>query len=196
MRCVKYALSVLAIVLVTGCAHPIVISPDIAKIERDTGTQPIDRNVGYYIAPQNREMAVTTPGGGGDKVTYHPYREIETALYKMLSGVFKSVTVLKNANDAEVIGKKSISYVITPVIATSSYSPSIVTWPPTEFSVNLTCNISDGSGKLVATKSVIGNGKAEFDEFKSDFSLSAKRASLDALLKMQSALLNLPELRN
>lgn len=196
MRSLRLIFSVLAVVIVTGCAHPIVMSPDVAKIERSSDTQPIDKNIGYYIALQDREAAVTTPGGGGDKVTYYPYREIETAFYKMLSNVFKNVTVLKDANDADAIGKNSINYVVTPVITTNSYSPSLLTWPPTEFTVNLTCNISDSTGKRVVSKSVIGQGKAEFDEFKADFSLSAKRASQDALQKMQNTLLGTADLKN
>jgi len=57
-------------------------------------------------------------------------------------------------------------------------------------------NVALPSGKLIAKPSVTGAGRAEFDEFKSDFSLAGKRAVVDAMLKMQNALLNLPELKN
>ena len=184
-----------AAALVAGCAHPLAISPDIAKIERGPGVQPIDRNVGYYVAPDLRERAVTTPGGGGDSVTYSPYRDLEAAFYKMLGNVFKGVTLLKSPNDADSIAKNSISYVISPEITTDSSSPSPFTWPPTIFIVGLTCNIADASGKIVARPAVTAAGRAEYDEFKSDFSLSGKRASLEAMLKMQDALLRLPELK-
>ena len=123
-------------------------------------------------------------------MTYKPYRDIEAAFYKMLGNVFASVTKLKSPNDAEAIGRNSISYVITPEISTGSYSPSIFTWPPTQFTVHLTCNIADQNGTSVARTTVTGNGQAEFEEFKSDFSLSGKRAALDAVLKMQDVLLN------
>ena len=196
MRIVQLISTTLAVAVITGCAHPLVISPDITKTERDTSAQPIDKNVGYYIAPETRHITVTTSGGGGEKVTYQPYKDIETAFYKMLSNVFKNVTVLKAPNDADTINKQSISYIFTPVITTNSSSPSPFTWPPTRFTVNLTCNINDSSGKPVTSKSVTGEGQAEFGEFKSDFSLSGKRASQDALLKMQSTLLRSPELRN
>jgi len=182
--------------LIGGCAHPLAIGPDIAKIERDADSQPIDRNVGYYIAPDLRDRAVTTPGGGGDSVTYSPYRDMEAAFYKMLGNVFKNVTLLKSPKDAATIASKSISYVITPEIKTDSSSPSPFTWPPTTFIVTLSCDITDASGNKVAKPTVTAAGRAEFDEFKSDFSLSAKRASLEAMLKMQSALLRLPELKN
>ena len=55
--------------------------------------------------------------------------------------------------------------------------------------------MTDLSGKLVSTATVNGQGLAEFDEFKHDFPLSGKRAALDALLKMQDALLQSKELR-
>ncbi len=42
---------------------------------------------------------------------------------------------------------------------------------------------------------VLGQGKAPFSEFKADFSLSAKRASDDALAKLLKALSDSPELR-
>lgn len=191
---IGWAMAVL--VILGGCAHPLVISPDMAKIERDPGAKPIDKNVGYYIASDKREAAVNTPGGGGDTVTYHPYKDMEAGFYKMLSNVFKDVTVLKSPNDMDAIGQHGISYVITPIITTNSSSPSPFTWPPTLFDVVLTCNVTDAAGKSVVSKSVSGQGRAEFDEFKSDFSLSGKRAAQDALLKMQVQLLQAPELSN
>lgn len=196
MRPIRYIASVFAVALVAGCAHPILVSPDIAGIERDANSRPIEKNVGYYIPPEYRALAVTTPGGGGDKVTYYPYRDIETAFYKMLSNVFKDVTMLKTPDDAETISKRMVRYVFTPTITTNSSSSSNVTWVPTRFTLNLTCSITDGSGKTIARKSVTGEGRAEYFEFKSDYSLSAKRAARDALLKMQSVLMTSPELRD
>lgn len=195
MRITNLLSSLIVVAALTGCAHPIVMSPDVAKIEPTSGIVPIKKNVAYYIAEDLRTKEVTTPGGGGDKVSYQPYRDMETAFYKMLTNVFGNVTKLKSPNDAEAISKNNVAYVITPQLLTDSSSPSPFTWPPTKFSVDLTCNISDAAGKTVATKKVSGAGNAEFDEFKADFSLSAKRASQDALLKMQQALADEPELR-
>jgi len=193
-RC-KALAAVAAAAILCGCAHPLSIGPDIAKIERGDGVQPLDKNVGYYIAPDVRERAVTTPGGGGDSVTYAPYKDMETALYKMLGNVFKTVTRLKSPTDADAMAKNSISYVISPEIRTDSSSPSPFTWPPTVFFVTLTCRIADTSGKVVASPTVTATGRAEFEEFKTDFSLSGKRAGLDAMLQMQETLLRLPELK-
>lgn len=189
-------LGLLAALAVTGCAHPIVISPNVANLERDAGTTPIAKNVGYYISAENRNLAVTTPGGGGDKITYRPYGEIETALYKTLSNVFADVTALKSADDTEAIAKHRISYIITPAITTDSSSSSAFTWPPTYFKMDINCVITDGAGKTVSTKAVTGEGRAEFAEFKSDFALAAKRAVEDGLKKLQTLLLKSDELRN
>lgn len=195
MRTISFVALLTVVIVASGCAHPLAIGPDISAIERDNGTQPIAKHIGYYIDPVAREKSVNTPGGGGDSVSYFPYKDIETAFYKMLSNVFQNVSLLKSPNDATAPGKQPIAYVITPEITTTSSSSSPFTWPPTQFNVTLACNIADASGKSVAKPSVKGEGKAEFEEFKTDFSLSGKRAALDALLKMQSALLLMPELR-
>lgn len=195
MRISNLVSSLAVLAVLTGCAHPIVISPNIAKIEKNAAAQPINKNVAYYIAEDVRTKEVTTPGGGGDKVSYQPYRDIETAFYKMLSNVFSNVTKLKTLNDAEAINKNNVSYIITPVMVTNSSSSSPFTWPPTKFSAELTCNINDAAGNPVLVAKVSGEGSAEFDEFKKDFSMSGKRATEDMLLKMQHALSSAPELR-
>jgi len=192
MQFIKIFLSVLIVGVITGCAHPLQISPDISRIERDNSAQVIQKNVGYYLLG-DREKEVTTSGGGGDKVSYKPYKDIETGFYKMLSNVFKNVSALKSDKDA-AISKNEINYIIALDVSTNSSSPSLFTWPPTIFGVNLNCSITDANGKNITSILAIGEGHAEFDEFKSDFSLSGKRAALDALLKLQRSLLKSPEL--
>lgn len=196
MNLLKLLASLVVVAAITGCAHPLNISPDIAKIEQGKTAKPINKSVGYYISSENKEKAVKTPGGGGDSVTYQPYKDIEVAFYKMLSNVFKNVTPLKSPTDVDSISKNSIDYIITPEINTNSSSPSPFTWPPTKFTVDLTCNIADKNGKVIGKTTVSGDGAAEFSEFKSDFSLSGRRATLDSLQKTQDALTRLPELRN
>lgn len=195
MRIAKLLLSFVAVAALAGCAHPIMMTPNVEKIAAAPTDQKINKNVAYYIDAESRVLEVTTPGGGGDKVSYLPYRDIETGFYKMLTNVFPKVTTLTKAKDAEAISKNDVKFVITPTLATSSSSPSPLTWPPTKFSVILTCYIADAAGNHLVTKKVTGEGAAEWDEFKSDFSLSAKRASEDALLKMQRALLDASELK-
>ena len=193
MKSIASALIIASAAILGGCAHPIVISPDLASIDRKVEKR-IEKNVAYYIAPTYRTLEVTTPGGGGDSIKYQPYKELEPGLYKILGNVFKDVTALNSENESDTIKAKSIKYVIKPTINTGSSSPSPFTWPPTKFTVNLIFDISDENGNPVFRKSVLGEGAAEYEEFKADFSLSAKRASQDALLKMQDSLVQSPEL--
>ena len=85
---------------------------------------------------------------------------------------------------------------LTPEITTESASDSVMTWPPTQFTVNLNCRITDLAGKEVDTVRVSGYGRATFDEFKSNFSLAAVRASTDALNRLSQALRDSAKLRN
>lgn len=196
MRITRLILIGTVLAVLSGCAHDIAISPDISRIERDAGSSQIKKSVAYYIPEEARSKSVTSPGGGGDKVTYRPYHDIEAGFYKMLSNVFENVTVLKSPDDADAIAKNNVSYVIRPEITTSTGSSGILTWMPTEFSVDMTCSIDDAAGKPVASKTVNGQGHAEFEQLKSDFALAGKLAAQDALLKMQKALLEIPELQN
>lgn len=195
MRSLKLVCCIGIAAVAAGCAHPMIITPDVASIVPDATLRPIQKNVGYYISPDDRNKEVTSPGGGGDKVTYHPYADMETGYYKMLSNVFKSVTVLSSPNDADAIEKHHISYVLKPEITTDSSSSSLLTWIPTDFTVVLLSKISDATGKEVTSISVTGKGHADFSEFKSQLSLSGQRAALDAVVKTQDALLKDAALR-
>ncbi|HPR05471.1 MAG TPA: hypothetical protein PK620_11890 [Denitromonas sp.] len=187
------ALSFVTLVLV-GCAHPIVITPELQSIDRSS-VKPIDATVAYYITASDREKEVITPGGGGDKVKYYPYKELEPALQKVLNNLFRSVKRLDNPNDAGFLQSNDISYVFQPEIITNSNSDSAFTWPPTEFTVDLNCIAIDRSGKTVWQKRIAAKGEASFSEFKSDFSLSAKRATEIAFKQLQTELNAAPEFR-
>lgn len=181
--------------LMYGCAHPITLAPNLAEVKLPAQAKQIDKSVGYYISDADKAKEVTTPGGGGDKVRYFPYRDMEAGIYKALSEAFKSVTKLASLTDADSIAKNKITFVITPEITTNSSSPSPFTWPPTVFTLNLNCTVKNSTGANIANLKVTGEGKAEFEEFKKDFSLSAKRASDDALQKLLIAISQSPELQ-
>lgn len=195
MKFLKLGSAIVLLLTLVGCAHPMVIAPNVAKLERPADAKPkIKANVGYYVNEARRSEEITTPGGGGDKVRTAPYRDVETGFYKMLTNVFDNVTILKKPDDTEMIAKNQISYIITtPQIVTTSSSSSMLTWPPTDFTVDLTCEVRDQNGKLVDTKRVVGKGKAEFAQFKTDYGLSGKLAMEDALLQLQRLLLDMPQ---
>ena len=190
----KLFLSALALVALFGCAHPISMKPNLNAIKAE-GAVVIDKQVGYHIPDASIALEITSPGGGGDKVRYFPYRDMEAGFYKVLSEAFKGVTKVVNPKDSAEIAKSGVTLLITPEITTTSFSPSIVTWPPTVFTVTLNCVVVDAKGQKLTTVRVQGDGLAEFSEFKGNFSLSAVRASEDALKKLMKALADSKELR-
>jgi hypothetical protein len=176
------AVSAAALVLVTGCAHPISMAPDLKAVPESNAR--IHKKVGYFISAEDMAKEVTTPGGGGDKVKYLPYKDLETGIYKAFSQVFDGVVKLKSADDKASIGEQGLSLVIKPTLSTTSFSDSAFTWPPTQFTVDITCVVTDAKGAEVTRLTSQGRGAATFSEFTADFSLSAKRASQDALNKL------------
>ena len=195
MRILRLGIALTAAVFAAGCAHPMMIKPDIASLAVPAEASRIQKSVGLYISAENRNKQVTTPGGGGDKVSYRPYADIETGLYKVLGNVFQNVEVLSSISEGESIAKHSLVYIVVPEIATTSSSSGFFTWMATDFTVDLSCKISDVAGRSVTTVSSTGKGHADFSELKSDMSRAGERASQDALAKLQALLLQTPELR-
>ncbi len=180
--------SILAIMILTGCSHNISIDPSLEEIRATTVENKIDINVGYYISKHNKKLKVTSPGGGGDNVEYSPYKDTESALNTILLKVFNRVYALKSFNDKEYIESKSIKYIFTPTIKTNSSSTSAFTWPPTKFTVALTCEAVSLDGSKVWEETIYEEGNAEYDEFKENFSLSAQRATEKAFQSMLNKL--------
>ncbi len=176
------AVSALLVAVITGCAHPISLAPDLNKVPQASAK--INKTVAYYVSAEDLAREVETPGGGGDKVKYAPYRDLEAGLYKAFSQVFDNVVKLKSPADAAAIGSQGVAFVIKPTITTNSSSDSVLTWPPTQFSVDILSSVTDAAGKPLLSLRSSGQGAATFSEFSSDFSLSAKRASEDALAKL------------
>jgi hypothetical protein len=187
--------ALLVAALLTGCAHPMTIKPDVTALAAPADSTRIAKNIGLYISPENRNKTVTTPGGGGDKVTYRPYADLETGLYKVLGNVFQNVEVLSSMSDVDFLAKHSLVLIAVPEISTTSSSKGLLTWMATDLSVQLTCRITDVAGRTVATVSSTGTGHADYSELKSNFSLAGEKASQDVLTKIQLALLGAPELR-
>jgi hypothetical protein len=183
------------IALLSGCAHDITISGDNSALASKTAA-PINKTIGLVITDEERNKEVVSPGGGGDKVSYKPYQDLELPIYLELGNIFKDVVKLNSTPDAATSQSKNLSYIVTPTITTTSSSPSLLTWPPTDFTVTLQCTVTDPTGKLVMTTAVTGSGHAEFSEFKRNFGLAAQRATLDAVQKMQSAMQDSAELQS
>lgn len=185
----------LVVALASGCAHPITMNPDLASISGNKSTV-IPKSVGYHIAESAKSIEVTTAGGGGDKVRYFPYRDIEPGFYKALSEAFGNVSRVQDPKDAGAMASSGIQLLITPEIKTISSSESLFTWPPTQFTVDLTCTVTSAQGQAVDVIRVSGFGQATFDEFKTNFSLAAVRATNNALNLLIKALTDSPKLRH
>lgn len=193
MNKLKSIFYLVATILLGGCAHPISISPNVASLDSKAGApSKVKANVGYYLPPELLNLEVITPGGGGDKVRYFPYKDLDSAYMRILINVFAGVNRLNSANNANEISSGNINYVISPVLVTNSDSTGFFTWPPTNFTIDLTSNIREPSGNPIASPRVVGNGQVlSFSDFKGDFGLSGRIAMEDALLKMQRSLLDI-----
>lgn len=190
MKNIKYIGAViLASFIITGCSHSIQINPNLDTL-RTQGPAKSSTIAGYYIPQEDLMKEVTTPGGGGDKVKYFPYKDTEAALKTILATRFAQVYSLKSPTSDPLIKEKNIRVIFTPKITTESSSESAFTWPPTDFKIELTCTAMSPEGKKTWEKTVVGKGHAEFDEFKSDFSLSAKRATQEAFTLMRDEILS------
>ncbi len=175
--------------LLVACAHPISTAPDLSKLDTPSAP-PRARTVGFHVPAGDKALQVTTPGGGGDSVSYYPYRDLEGGIYMVLTNTFEKVVVVSDPKDVAALARDNVTLVVRPKITTQSSSDSVITWPPTFFQVQLSCTFTDVLGSSIAEVFANGVGRAEFAEFSSDFSLAAKRASLDALQKAQRAIGN------
>ena len=185
MKIIARIAVIAGVLLLVGCAHPISLAPNMSAFDGKQANQKISKNVGYYISQEDRDREVTTPGGGGDKVSYFPYRDLEAGLYKVLSNTFNDAYVVKSLDDKNYLAEKKIAYVLVPKIETTSSSSGTFTWPPTDFTVSLECRTLSPTGAVVWRTTANGVGKATYSEFKSDFSLAARLASEQALLELQ-----------
>jgi hypothetical protein len=174
--------------LLGACAHPIVINP-LETPERDGNTL-VEKNVAYVMTDSDRAKQVTSAGGGGDKVNYYPYRDLEKAIRDALRAVYLDVYVIRSPSDSSAVQEKDISYIFAPEISTSSNSDSMFTWPPTQFTIDLSCNVTDPLGNFISRIRVVGNGSAEFSEFKADFGLAGKRAASDLSEKLKQEIIS------
>lgn len=179
-----------AAVFLGGCAHKVQVTPPLEDIRNAPVAQKSEYNAGYYISAEKKAQAVITSGGGGDDITYAPYQETEAALNTILSRTFNRVYSLPSMTDQQFVSDKQIRFIFTPDIHTDSSSTGIFTWPATDFVFELTCTVVDTDGNQIWEKKVTGEGHADFEEFKSDFGLSGRRAAESAYRQMMHEIAN------
>ena len=148
LRRLQLSLALLATLVVVGCAHPLTLTPNLTGLS-EAGAQKIDKKVGLLVTEEDRRVEVTTPGGGGDQLRYFPYRDLEVGLYAALSEVFTGVSRVASPTDPKV-QSEGLRYVVTPRLRTTSFSDSVLTWPPTLFTIELSCKVTDAAGATFA----------------------------------------------
>jgi len=170
------------VALLAACAHPISINAQEtpARVE----AQLIQKKVAYAVSDADRKKEVITPGGGGDRISYYPYRDLEKGMRDALRSVYQDVVVISSAADKAAVQESGAALIFKPEITTTSSSPSPFTWPPTQFSTDISCVVADATGAEITKLQVQGSGVAEFSEFKSNFGLAAQRAGTDVAAKL------------
>ena len=176
-RLTRLVLGGFAAALLVACAHPISIEPNGLP---ERGEQFSAKKAAYVMSAADRQKQVTTEGGGGDKVSYFPYKDFERSLRAALAVVYSDVSVVSSASDKAAIRETGAAYIFVPEITTSSSSSSAFTWPPTSFSINVVVDVLDANAVTIAKLRVSGNGNAVWADFKGDFGLAGRRAVEDA----------------
>jgi hypothetical protein len=179
--------------LLAGCSHPITMITETTPPR--SVAHLIPKKVAYVMTDAQRDQQVTTAGGSGDRVSYYPYRDLEKSIRDALRAVYRDVIVLRTAGDAKVNEAAGVSLVFTPQIKTDSSSSSWVTWPPTSFTAEVACVVSDAAGAEVTRVRATGNGTAEFGEFNGDYGLAARRAATRLTSQLSSEIRRNEKLR-
>lgn len=178
------ATAVLLTALLAGCVHPITMITETAPPRSQAHLVP--KKVAYVMTDADRDQEVVTPGGSGDRVSYFPYRDLEKSIRDALRAVYRDVVVLRTAGDAKANEAAGVSLVFAPRIRTDSSSSSFISWPPTSFTAEVSCVVTDAAGAEVTRVKATGNGTAEFGEFKGDFGLAARRAATRLTTQLSS----------
>jgi hypothetical protein len=184
-----------AALLLTACAHPMLVKPDLEAAKVAKAHERLPQKVGLYIPDSLRSLEVTTAGGGGDKVRYKPYADMETGIFQVLNDSFSDAVVLSSRTDADAIAKHSLSYIVEPHIDTTSSSSGVLTWMATDFEIKLTCKFSDPAGNVLTTLTSDGTGHSDFSELTHNMSAAGEHAATDALVKLGTAIQAAPEFK-
>lgn len=180
---IRYLVVFATITILGACAHTITINPSTTPQRSEDHTYST-KVAGYVMTDADRAKQVTTEGGGGDKVNYFPYKDLEKGIRDVLKSLYSDVVLVRSPSDFEAIKRDGVGIVFAPEIYTSSKSDSAFTWPPTQFAIDLSSTVTDATGSMLARVRVSGQGAASFSEFKEDFGLAGRRATQDAFEKL------------
>ena len=192
---VRSLLAISAALVLTSCAHAITIDPGPSQTSYQNKLSP--KKVGYVITDTDKNKQVISAGGGGDKVSYYPYRDIERPIREALKSIYTDVYAIASISEVDKIKKDEVTIIFTPVISTTSNSSSILTWPPTDFTINFNCTVVDAAGTPITNFTLTGIGQSQFSEFSAarDGGLSGRRAAGDLSEKLRQEILKSPALQ-
>ena len=151
MQSLRLGFMLAVVMMAAGCAHQMTMRADVAGLALPAGATPIPKKTGLYISPEKRAKEVTTSGGGGDKVSYRPYADMETGLYKVFGNTFQNVDLLSTLSDVNSIAKHSLTLIAIPEITTTSSSNGVFTWMATDFSTSTPASRSRPLGTVIRT---------------------------------------------
>ena len=110
----------LALIL-SACTHPITINP--VSTPQQTGSNLFSTKIAAYVMTDaDRSSQVTAPGGGGDKVSYFPYKDLEKGVRDVLKSLYSDVVLVNSPKNLEAIKQDGIAFVYSLNILTSSSS--------------------------------------------------------------------------
>ena len=192
---VRSLLAISTALVLTSCAHAITIDPGPSQTSYQNKLSP--KKVGYVITDTDKNKQVISAGGGGDKVSYYPYRDIERPIREALKSIYTDVYAIASISEVDTIKKDEVTIIFTPVISTTSNSSSILTWPPTDFTINFNCAVVDAAGSPITNLTLTGIGQSQFSEFSAarDGGLSGRRAAGDLSEKLRQEILKNPALQ-
>jgi len=181
----KKLLCLISVVLISGCAHNIKITPETTAANTQAKSATV---VGYYVSAADKAIKNTTPGGGGDKVSYQLTKDMEYGFFKALNDSYETVKVLEASHDAQKMKADGITLVFEPKFTSTSSGSSLLIWPADKFSITVQCKAYNQTGALVLDKAFTGQGTATNGEVLKDFSLAANRAATDVLAQVKKEL--------
>lgn len=183
----KLLLSLLTLILISGCVHDISVAPELSKINK-TRPVTIHRTVAYYIPPELYNESVMTPGGNNDELRYSPYQDTEASFKRVLENVFTKVYKVDSLSDEKMIEHK-IRFVFIPSIETMSSSNSNVDWQPTKFNMILKVKVLKTDNNELLTTYAQGKGIANFGRYQDNPTYAVETASRSAFLQFQDEII-------
>jgi hypothetical protein len=181
----KKLLCLLSVVLISGCAHNIKVTPDQVAANTQVKSKTV---VGYYISTADKNLKSTTPGGGGDKVSYQLTKDMEYGFFNALNNSYETVKVLEASHDAQKMKADGINLVFEPKFTSTSSGSSLLIWPADKFSITIQCKAYNQAGELVLDKAFTGKGEATNSEVIKNFALAANKAANDVLAQVKKEL--------